>query len=824
MKNSVSFKLVFLLAFFLVRFNSVLYGQCPAVVAAVPSNTTMCQSGPVVLTATANPGSTFQWYSGTTLIADSTKSTLTVTTNGIYKVKTEPCGSFSIPMTVAIKPVPTITGNNSPCIGVSGITYTTEASMTGYTWTLPLGGGSIVSGASTNIITVLWDTPGNKTVSVNYINSNGCTAVNSTILNINVNALPIANFTFTPNSQCSPMTVSFSNSSTGSMPLSFSWNFDDPSSVPNNTSTSTNPTHLYIASFGGGIQTYLPNLTVTDANGCSNFSNKTISAKQIPDASISDVFMEWKHCVVGSDTAYTLEINNTSATTASNTHYHIDWGDSKPPYDATVLPDGTAHLYNTIGNFPVVLTVNNTNCSATKNYYFFNGSNPKGGIVNPGNTQGLCGLPQPITFTFDTTTLKNPPGTIYTVVYDDGSPTEIYSQPPPPSVLHNFILPSCGHTSQYPTPNSFSIKCTASNPCGISNSIVDPIQISAKPIASFNPSPLDNTCINTEITFTSTSIPIGFVNPGTNACNTSLIHTWAITPSTYSISNGNLHSTNLTVKFNATGTYSVTLVETSGCQSVPVTKTICIAAPPTPLFTLDNPTGCKPLNVNTNNTTVLTNLCSPITYLWDVTYTPTNGCPAGTGTAVTFRESTSYSSASPKFTLNLAGTYAIKLNMTNSCGTFSSAIQTVTVKAPPSVTNLTLNPPSPICSGGSVSSTAVFANCNGTTPMTYTWSFAGGSPVSSNQQIPGAINYLNTGTIPVTNQIEVFATNECGISTINTTSLVVNPNGQVIQPPSQEICNGASTSAVNFATVNTGGITTYSWINTQPTIGLAATG
>jgi len=36
--------------------------------------------------------------------------------------------------------------------------------------------------------------------------------------------------------------------------------------------------------------------------------------------------------------------------------------------------------------------------------------------------------------------------------------------------------------------------------------------------------------------------------------------------------------------------------------------------------------------------------------------------------------------------------------------------------------------------------------------------------------------------------------------------------------------NGDNTAAVTFTTVNTGGVTTYTWTNDQPSIGLSATG
>jgi small neutral amino acid transporter SnatA (MarC family) len=87
-------------------------------------------------------------------------------------------------------PVPTITGLSSVCVGTTGVTYTTEEGMTGYTWAISPG-GTITSGAGTKTITVTWNTTGAQNVSVNYTNSNNCTASIATVYNIAVNPLPV---------------------------------------------------------------------------------------------------------------------------------------------------------------------------------------------------------------------------------------------------------------------------------------------------------------------------------------------------------------------------------------------------------------------------------------------------------------------------------------------------------------------------------------------------------------------------------------------------------------------------------------------------------
>ena len=52
----------------------------------------------------------------------------------------------------------------------------------------------------------------------------------------------------------------------------------------------------------------------------------------------------------------------------------------------------------------------------------------------------------------------------------------------------------------------------------------------------------------------------------------------------------------------------------------------------------------------------------------------------------------------------------------------------------------------------------------------------------------------------------------------------MNPTAQVSQPANQILCSGSASAAVTFATVNTGGGTTYAWSNSNTSIGLAALG
>lgn len=95
-------------------------------------------------------------------------------------------------VTVNPLPTPTITGPTAVCAGTTSNVYTTQSGMTGYTWAVSAGGTITAGGTATsNTVTVTWNSAGPQTVSVNYTNANSCTAVAPTVYNVTVNALPV---------------------------------------------------------------------------------------------------------------------------------------------------------------------------------------------------------------------------------------------------------------------------------------------------------------------------------------------------------------------------------------------------------------------------------------------------------------------------------------------------------------------------------------------------------------------------------------------------------------------------------------------------------
>ncbi|MDN3204840.1 glycine-rich domain-containing protein [Algoriphagus sediminis] len=100
------------------------------------------------------------------------------------------------------------------CVGTS-VTYATESGQSNYVWTIPGSAGTdfnITAGGGTtdDTVTLTWLTSGTKDVSVNYTNSNNCSAAAAVVNTTFVNSLPAPTFTTEPTSDvCIGTTVTY---------------------------------------------------------------------------------------------------------------------------------------------------------------------------------------------------------------------------------------------------------------------------------------------------------------------------------------------------------------------------------------------------------------------------------------------------------------------------------------------------------------------------------------------------------------------------------------------------------------------------------------
>lgn len=173
--------------------------------------------------------------------------------------------TFLLNVTVRPRPVSTITASARLCKDTS-VTFTPTSSFAGgtiQTWYYNFANTQTLTTNNSNPVTTTYLTPGNYTVK-HVVNAGlGCTS-DTAFLPITIYANPVADFTMS--SGClNDSTAVFNDATTVSDGQSYtwSWNFGDPSSGANNTSTNQNPTHRYTQ-----YNSYPVTLKATTTNGC----------------------------------------------------------------------------------------------------------------------------------------------------------------------------------------------------------------------------------------------------------------------------------------------------------------------------------------------------------------------------------------------------------------------------------------------------------------------------------------------------------------------------------------------------------------------------
>jgi hypothetical protein len=251
--------------------------------------TSICRgaTGVIYTVATITGATGYVWALpvGGTIIAGTNTNTITVNfslaavSGNVTVYGTNACmngSSSSLPVTLNILPVPTITGAASACVNSTGNVYTTETGMTAYTWSIS-SGGVITAGAGTNTITVTWNIAGAQTVSVNYTNSNGCIASSATVKNITINSLPVPTITgFTK--VCAGTNGVIYTTEAGN--TGYTWSVSAGGTITAGSGTKTITVNWNIA----GSQTVSVNYTNT--NGCTGASpavkNVTVNPLPVP--------------------------------------------------------------------------------------------------------------------------------------------------------------------------------------------------------------------------------------------------------------------------------------------------------------------------------------------------------------------------------------------------------------------------------------------------------------------------------------------------------------------------------------------------------------
>lgn len=166
------------------------------------------------------------------------------------------------------------------------------------------------------------------------------------------------------------------------------------------------------------------------------------------------------------------------------------------------------------------------------------------------------------------------------------------------------------------------------------------------------------------------------------------------------------------------------------------------------------------------------------------------------------------------------GSYTGTMTMTNTatgCATTGYPVS-LTINPIPDVLPVTSQV---VCNTASTTAITYGTTVSGTT---FNWAHAnpGIGIAGTGTGDIGSFTAVNTSFVPVTSVFTVTPTRLGCVGAAQTFSITVNPTPNVVASSNQAVCNGASTSAVVFTGPVAG--TTYSWANTNTSIGLGSSG
>lgn len=340
-----------------------------------------------------------------------------------------------------------------------------------------------------------------------------------------------ANFTPSVTGGCSPLTVIFTNTTTGaSANATYSWDFG------NGNKTSTQDINAPEGATYATQQAYTVTLTVTDGG---NTSVKTVVVTVYKTPMVAFSASGGKGCVP-------VPVTFTSTSSPGDgtvSQYFWDFGDGNTK---SVTGPTVSNTYQYPGNPTVSLTVTNSyGCSATL-------AQPNLVAISPAvvpsfsaDSPTLCRLADPVIFGNTTT---GPPTLSYAWRFGDGTTSTA-------------LAPS--HT--YAQKGIYTVTLVATSSVGCADSVTQTAYINA---ADFNPSFTINPakiCTGNQVTFTDNSTPA--VNPSSEV--------WL-----FSDDNSYSYYTNAYHTYAGPGSFNVTMSAQYGVCPVSVTQAVAVGAVP----------------------------------------------------------------------------------------------------------------------------------------------------------------------------------------------------------------------------------------------------
>ena len=743
LRDHILLKQIAVFIAFQTGLTALAYGQTPV---ANFTGSPLAGCSPLIVNfqnlSTGNPTS-YSWDFGNGNTSTQQNPTATYFNPGTYTVKltaTNANGSNTLTRSqyITVYDAPTVNFSANITSGCRPLTVqftdmsTAGAGNANTSWLWDFGNGNTSTQQNP---TTTYSIAGAYTVTLSVTNDKGCSKILSKPNYINANAGPHASFTHTQPAVCRPpASISFANGSTGTGPLTFSWDFGDGSPI----STLSNPTHIY-----NTTGSFIVTLVVTNSAGCTDTVHT--SSPIVIGGTVTEFSGPDSICVNVS-AAFT----NTSAPAPDTALWNFGDGGTANSLNA-------AHVYITAGVYTVKLYNTYSNCADSVSKTIRVNANPVPDFTAPVTTK--CQPPLTVNFSDNSTAAVG-----WQWDFGDGSPISTLQNPSHTYVAYgnfnvklitvnssgctdsitksNFVkinraiitIPSLpthgclpftispvaninsvdavtsyywdfgdGATSTLATPThtyvvlgtyTVSLVITTSSGCTDTLTINQAVKAGTKPVANFSASPTTQ-CAYQPIQFTDLSVPADEWN-------------WDFGDG------GTSTQQNPAYSYALPGTYNVTLVAlNSGCPDT-ITKSSYVTALP-PVARFNYAANCS----NRKQFTFTDQSIGPVTWQWDF----------GDGSPISILQN-------PVHTFPALGNYNVTLTVTN--GSCSHSI-TQTIKAIDENPDFNVNTQSG-CKSLYVVMTA--QNIAQNNIANYSWTFDGITYFNSTS--PTIFNFYNT--------------------------------------------------------------------------------
>ena len=563
---------------------------------------------------------------------------------------------------------------------------------------------------------------------------------------------------------CSPASIRFINNSLGrNFRYIWDWNDGSRDTVPDTRT-------LYHNFLTGVIDTFNVRLIATNECASDTF---TVPILIRPASIIPSLIIAGPNTYGCAPKPVTF-INNS----VGGSLYTINFGDGSVPYISNNSLDTFTHIFNTPGTYNVSMRSQN-NCTDT--------TIVKQIIIHPSPVASFQ-LDKSIYCATDTIRISNNStgGMVYTWNFGDGS---------------NLLTGVTNPLHQYSNPGNYTITLITTNSFLSGASCADTISRVANVTAN-SPSVFTSNLNNINcapFTFYGYTTPINYTSVS-----------WYFLDSLNNYL-GNTTGYNTTFSFTNPGYYRIKMVSSNanGCLDS-TTTSFRVTASPIVSFTIPDTVYCAPNATATflNTTTYSGN--ERLNYVWQV-----NGVTSSISDT-TFTSSFIFPVGS-----NSPSTFYVRLTGSPVATGCSSFFEKQIIMLPAGQVNQITDITS--CPGASISTGFTTSLTGGV--VTYAWTNNTPQIGLSSSGVGSLPSFItnNTSSQPLSALITVTPTytylSKSCVGGARSFQIVVNPKGQVNQPSDLVVCHGQLTS-VNYTTTNSGGVTTYSWTNDNPSIGI----